>query len=50
VLDADDLDYDQCLDVARPCLGLLTGAYTDWTPLQRRGQLFKEDLEPDHPW
>jgi homospermidine synthase len=50
VVEADDLDYDQCLAVARPYLGPMTGAYTDWTPLQGRGQLFDEDLEPDHPW
>jgi homospermidine synthase len=50
VVEADDLDYDQCLAVARPYLGPMTGAYTEWTPLQGRGQLFDEDLEPDHPW
>jgi len=50
VLEADDLDFDECLAVARPYLGPLVGAYTDWTPLQGRGELFDEDLETDRPW
>jgi homospermidine synthase len=50
VREADELDFDECLAVARPYLGPLVGAYTDWTPLQGRGQLFEEDLDPDRPW
>jgi homospermidine synthase len=50
VLEADDLDFDECLAVARPYLGPLVGAYTDWTPLQGRGEFFDEDLETDRPW
>ncbi len=50
VLEADDLDFEECLAVARPYLGPLVGGYTDWTPLQGRGQLFEEDLDADHPW
>jgi homospermidine synthase len=50
VLEADDLDFEECLAVARPYLGPLVGAYTDWTPLQGRGELFEEDLDADRPW
>jgi len=50
VLEADDLDFDECLAVAHPYLGPLVGAYTDWTPLQGRGELFDEDLQTDQPW
>lgn len=50
VVEADDLDFDECLAVARPYLGPLVGAYTDWTPLQGRGELFDEDLDADRPW
>lgn len=50
VREADELAFDECLAVARPYLGPLVGAYTDWTPLQGRGQLFEEDLDPDRPW
>lgn len=50
VREADELDHEECLRVASPYLGRLVGAYTDWTPLQGRGQLFDELLDPDHPW
>ena len=50
VLEADDLDFEECLAVAAPYLGRLVGAFTDWTPLQGRGELFDEALDPARPW
>lgn len=50
VLEADDLDFEECLAVAAPYLGRMVGAFTDWTPLQGRGDLFDEDLDADQPW
>lgn len=50
VLEADDLDFEECLAVAAPYLGQLVGAFTDWTPLQGRGELFEEELDPGRPW
>jgi homospermidine synthase len=50
VLEPDDLDFEECLAVAEPYLGQLVGSFTDWTPLQGRGELFDEELDPDHPW
>ncbi|MGA0001756.1 MAG: saccharopine dehydrogenase NADP-binding domain-containing protein, partial [Steroidobacteraceae bacterium] len=50
VREADELDFRECLAVARPYLGPVVGAYTDWTPLQGRGELFEEDLDADRPW
>jgi homospermidine synthase len=50
ICEADDLEFSECLRVAAPYLGQLVGAYTDWTPLQGRGQLFEEQLDPDQPW
>jgi homospermidine synthase len=50
VVEPDDLDFEECLAIAAPYLGELVGAYTDWTPLQGRGELFDEELDPDHPW
>lgn len=50
VVEADDLDFARVLEVARPYLGPMTGAYTDWTPLLDRGRLFPEDLDHDDPW
>jgi homospermidine synthase len=48
--EADDLDFREVLEIARPYLGSLVGAYTDWTPLQGRGELFSERLVADQPW
>jgi len=38
------------LAIQNPYLGKLVGAYTDWTPLDNRGQLFPEDIDLDDPW
>lgn len=50
LVEPDDLDFEECLAVAGPYIGKLTGAFTDWTPLQGRGELFPEDLDVDSPW
>jgi homospermidine synthase len=51
VVDADELDHDRILSIQAPYLGKLVGAYTDWTPLDNRGQgLFPEDIDLDDPW
>lgn len=50
VTEPDDMPFDRILEIARPYLGKLTGAYTDWTPLNDRGVLFKEDLDESDPW
>ena len=51
VIDADELDHDRILSIQEPYLGTLIGAYTDWTPLDNRGQgLFPEDIDRDDPW
>ena len=50
VLESDDLDFEECLAVASPYLGRLVGAFTDWTPLQGRGELFDEEIDPAQPW
>jgi homospermidine synthase len=50
VVEPDELDWQECLGTARPYLGAVVGRYTDWTPLQGRGELFAEDLDVDRPW
>ena len=50
VVEPDELDFARILDIARPYLGPMVGAYTDWTPLQDREQLFPEDLAREDPW
>jgi|SRR5579862_3388094 homospermidine synthase len=50
VVEPEDLDFQRVLEVARPYLGEIVGVYGDWTPLQGRGRLFPEDLDPSDPW
>jgi homospermidine synthase len=50
VVDPDDIDFERVLEVARPYLGNLVGVYTDWNPLQARGELFPEDIDATDPW
>jgi homospermidine synthase len=50
IVEADHLDHARVLDVARPYLGEMAGAYSDWTPLVGRGTLFSEDVDATCPW
>ncbi len=50
IVEADELDFQRCLEVQMPYLGPGIGEYTDWTPLDDRGVLFPEDLDRDDPW
>jgi homospermidine synthase len=50
VVEPEDLDFRRILEIARPYLGELVGAFGDWTPLAGRETLFPEDLDRDDPW
>ena len=50
LVEPDQMDHEECLAIAEPYLGKLTGAFTEWTPLQGRGELFPEKLDVDSPW
>ncbi|CAK0774335.1 Homospermidine synthase [Azospirillaceae bacterium] len=50
VTEPDELDFQRILEVCRPYLGNVVGAYTDWTPLHDREGLFPEDLDRVDPW
>jgi homospermidine synthase len=50
IVGADEMDFRCCLAIQRPYLGPVTGVYTDWTPLENRGELFPEDLDESDPW
>ncbi|HUO45089.1 MAG TPA: saccharopine dehydrogenase C-terminal domain-containing protein [Burkholderiales bacterium] len=50
IIDPDDLDFRRVLEIARPYLGKVFGAYTDWTPLAGRNHPFPEDLDTSDPW
>ncbi len=50
VVEPDEMDFERILEIARPYLGKLVGAYSDWTPLLDRGRLFAEDVDASDPW
>jgi homospermidine synthase len=50
IVEADEMDFERCLQVQRPYLGPVIGVYTDWTPLEGRGRLFPEELDTAEPW
>jgi homospermidine synthase len=50
LVEPDEMDYRRPLEIMRPYLGTVTGAYTDWTPLTDRERLFAEDLDKTDPW
>lgn len=50
LVEPDLMDHEECLAVAAPYLGKLVGKFTNWTPLQGRGELFPETLDVDSPW
>jgi homospermidine synthase len=50
IVEADELDFRRCLEIQRPYLGPVIGRYTDWTPLERRGELFPENIDTSDPW
>ena len=33
IVEADEMDFDRCLEIQMPYLGPVKGYYTDWTPL-----------------
>jgi len=50
IVEADEMDFRRCLEIQRPYLGPVIGRYTDWTPLDGRGELFAEDVDLGDPW
>jgi len=50
IVDADEMDHELLIKVARPYLGEVFGAYTDWTPIEGRGKLFPEKFDAEDPW
>jgi homospermidine synthase len=50
LVESDEMDHARILEICRPYLGDVVGVYSDWTPLQDRGVLFPEDVDPSDPW
>lgn len=50
IVEAEEVDHNVVLEVAKPYLGKLVGVYSDWTPLQNRSPLFNEEIDMSDPW
>jgi homospermidine synthase len=50
IVEAEEMDYERCLEIQMPYLGPVKGYYTDWTPLENRPGLFPEDIDESDPW
>ena len=50
IVEPDEMDFERNLAICMPYLGTVVGEYTSWTPLDQRGELFAEDLDPTDPW
>jgi homospermidine synthase len=50
IVESDEIDHQRVLEICRPYLGEVVGAYSDWTPLQDRARLFPEALDEEDPW
>jgi len=50
VVEGDNIDHKRVMEIARPYLGEVVGVYSDWTPLDGRGALFPEAVDPADPW
>lgn len=50
IVEADELPHAEIVGLCRPYLGDIVAAWTDWTPLQGRSDLFPEDMDLTDPW
>jgi homospermidine synthase len=50
IVEPDEMDFERPLGICMPYLGTVVGRYTDWTPLEGRGELFVEDVDAADPW
>lgn len=50
IVEADEMDFQRCLELQLPYLGPVNGYYTDWNPLADRATFFDEDLDKSDPW
>lgn len=50
IVEADEMDFQRCLEFQMPYLGPVNGYYTDWNPLKDRNTFFAEDIDRNDPW
>lgn len=50
VVEPEDMDHEFAMRIILPYIQPVVGVYTDWTPLEHRGELFPEDVDTSDPW
>lgn len=50
IVEADEMDFERCLEFQTPYLGTVAGYYTNWNPLTDRPGFFPEDVDTSDPW
>lgn len=50
IVEADEMDFERCLEFQTPYLGTVAGYYTNWNPLSDRPGFFPEDVDTSDPW
>lgn len=51
IVEADEMDFQKCLEWQTPYLGPVKGYYTDWNPIKdRQHSFFPEDIDATDPW
>lgn len=50
LVEPDEMPHDELLALCRGYLGEVAGVYADWTPLEGRDRLYREELDRDDPW
>ncbi|MGA2654934.1 MAG: saccharopine dehydrogenase C-terminal domain-containing protein [Gammaproteobacteria bacterium] len=50
VVEAEQMDFEEVLEIAAPYWGKLIGEYSQWTPLNGRNNLFPEEIDATDPW
>jgi homospermidine synthase len=48
LVEADEMDFEECLEIQKTYLGTVSGHYTDWTPLKSIGgeKVIKDETDP----
>lgn len=47
ILEAEDVDFERVLEIAKPYLGNMVGVYSDWNPIKNNLNLFDESHDDD---
>ncbi len=54
LVEAEEMDHSRVLEIAKPYLGIVTGEYSKWTPIEGRtpadNPLFSQDIDMEDPW